>query len=560
VRLGLVLLLSASIGCSAPGRPFVTTQQRVVAPPVPFPSSMEIERLAAAPPPLVTADAADVPTWDLAGPFPDAPDAGAAPYPGPWGALLDAAAAGGAFTAADSMHCVARELGRFYLRHQAQPTETLRRYIDGWCGNTAPQTDVRYYRGDVPAQAKDEEVVTHWKSDVATMLEGFGSAPGARAGIWYGRDNGRAVVLVARAVPWIQLAPTTTAAPDGIVALRGTMLRPAQEIRVLVNRGALGVAACTLDEGVALPAFAARCELEPADPAAWIEVTAVPPGRVLGIASLRLLVRRPAAVPRYAVVDPLAGDTGADATAALINRMRATAGLRPLTVDETQSTLARQLAPHFFGAMFGGDSLGITERISLGLMAGWRLPDVTSAGIYAAWTMGTDPGALLAASLDSPVGRSVLLDPQASHLAVGELPGAGSSVRGSLFVTYSTLPPDAAAVRSSVLEAIQAARRARGLAPLRPISTFGSLESQLASQLRGGAVTPDEALAQALRSVVEATQRDARGGYVVGSPLDRIGLPEGALAPGAPGAVLVVAPYKPTGEPWWRWAVVLVVV
>ena len=35
-------------------------------------------------------------------------------------------------------------------------------------------------------------------------------------------------------------------------------------------------------------------------------------------------------------------------------------------------------------------------------------------------------------------------------------------------------------------------------------------------------------------------------------------LPEGAFVPSDGPALIVVAPYRPAGEPWWRWALILV--
>ena len=554
MRLALLLLLVGCGGTAAtpPSPP------RAPRPPSVFPTATQLATIAAEPAPAVTSDAVDVPTWDLQGPFPDALASTPEVVPGPWGAMLDAAVQRGALTPTASLHCVAREIGRFYLQHQAQPTEALRRTVDGWCGNTAVYTELRFYGGAVPAQIGDDAVHTSWKGDVATMIASFGAMPGAVGGIWYGRDHGRAVIAIARAVPWAEVDPASVAPDDaGALVVRGRVLLPTEKVRALVNRGALGFASCDIVDGVALPRFEARCQVDAADPAAWIELSSVHPGRVLGKVVLRVLARRPSATPSHALVDRF---TGAATTPERVNQARLAAGLSPLAVVDAQSAVASQLAPHFFAAMLRGDVLGLTDKIGLGLMAGWSVSaQVATSGLFSAWTTGTGHGSVVAAALDSPLGRSVLLDPHATHLAVGEL-AESADVHGSLFLAYGTLPAEASAAAATVLSRIQAARSARGLPPLRPIDSVGSVPAKVAAALTRGEMEPEDAMSRLLDHVVATTQRDARAGYVGGYPLDEMPLPEGALAPGEHRVLLVVAPSRPEGEAWWHWAVLLVVI
>lgn len=551
----LVIPLAASLGCSA-SRPPPAAPSTDEAPR--FPTAAELATIAAAPAPALTSNAVDVPTWTLAGPFPDPLAPAAVSAPEPWGPILDAAAPTLTFTANASAHCVARELGRFYLEHQAQPTERLRGLIDGWCGNTALSTDVRFYGGPVPAEISNADIFAQWREPVAALIASQQPAPGGLGGIWYGRDHGRAVIAIVRAVPWVSLdpAPATPDAESGI-AVAGTILFPVTDVRVMANRGALGIATCTFEPGVALPRFAARCPIDRADATAWIEVAAVPPGRVLGKVATRVLARRATATPTYALTLPIEdapAAAGAEALTALLNRVRATAGLAALTVAAEQSALASRLAPHFFGAVLGGDADGTGDRISLGLMAGWGVAaHITSADLVTVWTTGADPRALLAAALDSPTGRSVLLAPSATHVAIGDLAGTAGPVRGSLFVTYHALPDDIAAGREAIIARIQAERDRLGNRALEFVPGAPSITTDVAAALRGGE-TPDEVMSALLVEVSRQTGRTAHGGFAVGHLLSTLPLPDSVLTSGEGRALVVVAPYRPAGGAWWSWA------
>jgi hypothetical protein len=556
----LALLVSASLGCTAARPP--------AAPPAldpdaaRFPTPAELTAIADAPAPALASSAVDVPTWELAGPFPDLPPAGSASGPAPWGALLDAGAAAGAFSPTASAHCVARELGRFHLRHQAQPTERLRALIDGWCGNTALSADVRFYGGAVPADIDDDEVWAQWREPVAALIGSLQPASGGLGGIWYGRDHGRAVIAIVRAVPWVSLEPATTApAADNIVTVRGTVQVPVTEVRVMASRGALGVTTCALEPGIALPAFAARCPVEAPDATAWIEVAAVPPGGVLGKVVARVLARRPAAIARYALGLPVADASDpadGEPLTALLNRVRTAAGLPALVVEAEQSALASRLAPHFFAAVLGGDRAGTGDRISLGLMAGRGVhARVTSADLVTVWTTSERPRALLAAALDSPTGRAVLLDPSATHLAIGDVDG-DARVRGGLFVTYHAFPDDIAAGQHAVVARIQAERDRLGNRALQIVPGGRTLERDVAAAL-DGRESPEAVLSALLTEVTRQTGRAAHGEYAVGSSLAAIPLPDSVLLGGEARALVVAAPYRPAGAAWWNWTAFFIV-
>jgi len=558
-------LLAALVGCGGTSRtPTAPLDEPAAA--SAFPSADELARLAGeSAPPLRTA-AIDVPTWELAGPFPERIDRVAATEIAPWSGLLADAVRRGTLTTTADLQCVARELGRFYLAHAAQPTETLHRYVEGWCGTAATGTDVLFLAGDAPADLADDAVFAGWKQDAARLIANVAGGGNALAGIWFGRSDGRAVLAVARGVPRVDLETTSLTPPaDGVIVLRGALLAPATRLRVLVNHGELAVTECTLDAASALPRFEARCPVDPADRTAWIEVSAVPPGRLLGKVVLRVLARRGDASRSYAVAaDPASagGAAGGDDAATLAgraNQARHRAGLPPLALAEAEGAVATALTPHFFAAMLDGDPALRTDRIALGLMAGWDVAaPVRDAGFFSSWGHAVGGDHLVATALDSPMGRSVLLDPHATHLAVGSVRDASSGVTGALFVTYETLAGDAAQATRSVTDRITAARTERGLPPLRALADTEGRAAQVTERLRTGEVMPSDAMGSLIAYASRVGGGSPSGWMADAADLESLTLPEGAFSAGDGPALIVAAPYRPAGEPWWRWAVIVV--
>jgi hypothetical protein len=312
-----------------------------------------------------------------------------------------------------------------------------------------------------------------------------------------------------------------------------------------------------------LPRFASRCVVDPADPVAWIELTAVQPGRVLGKVVARVLARRDSAAAAYALADPIADEessAGADADAltALVNRVRGAAGLRALAIEPEQSAQASRLAPHFFAGALGADPSGVTDRISLGLMAGWGVrARVASADLFTTWTTDRRSRALLAATLDSPAGRSVLLDPTATHLAIGDLDDAVASLRGSLFVTYRALPENGGrAAHAAIAARIQAERGKHGHRALRLVAGAATIDTDIAAALRSE--SPEAVLDALLAEVARQSGSTVQGAYAIGPSVADLPLPANTVTGGAD-ALLVVAPYRPAGGAWWSWAMFLVV-
>jgi hypothetical protein len=523
-----------------------------------FPTPAELNQLVHSVPGKLPAGGIEVPRWDLVGPFPDAIEAKVASPAAPWSALLDAAPNGAAVT--EDMACVAREMGRFYLEHSKSPSDTLRRFIFGWCGASAVNVDVQFLGGDAPADVADDQIFAKWKKQAAQLVAA--SADGERfSGLWFGRKDGRAVFALASGVPAVHLERLPLA-PDseGNVVLSGTVLRPTAKLHARINRGQLGVVDCSLDESVPLPRFVARCAVDSADASAWIELTAVAPQRILGTPILRVLARRASARPGYALVDAVPAAAQAATLLDLVNEARRSAGLAALALAGRETELARKLTPIYFADSFDDKDGHRADRIALGLMAGWDVDAmVTDAGVYSAWVRADNPRQLIAACLDSPSGRAVLLDAHATHVAVAAIEQSEPALTAGLFVTYETIMDDGSADAARGFDLVSQARMARGLAAPMAMSGMDDRAARLSRQLRAGEVTPDDAESHLLAHAVRTTGASGLHGAVVeASDLASVKLPDEAFAPGELTLAAVATPYRPADQPWWRWAVVVI--
>ncbi len=523
-----------------------------------FPSAAELSQLAQTTPGKLPAGGVEVPSWELAGPFPDAILARPATPAAPWSTLLDAAPGGAAVT--EDMACVAREMGRFYLEHGKSPGDTLRRFISGWCGTSAIGVDVQFLGGDAPAELSEDKIFAAWKAQ-ATRLVAAGSGGERFSGLWFGRAGGRAVFALASGVPRVHLERVAlTPDSQGHLVLSGSVVQATARLHARVNHGQLGVADCTLDEGVALPRFVARCAVDAADASAWIEVSAVAPQRILGTPILRVLARRAGARPSYALADAVPGAVQASTLLELVNQARRSAGLPALLLAEREAELAHKLAPVYFADSFDDSAGHKADRIALGLMAGWDVGAmVTDAGVYSAWVSSDDPRQLIAACLDSPSGRAVLLDAHATHLAVAGLEQHEPALSAGLFVTYETITDDASADAARGFELIAQARAARGLPAPRAMDGMDERVARIVAQLRTGEVTPDDAESHLLAAAIRATSASGLHGAVAeGAELATIKLPEGVFEPGELSLVAIAMPFRPADQPWWRWTLIVV--
>lgn len=489
-----------------------------------------------------------------------------------WDGLLAAQAArrGGAVRLTEPMACLARLVGQYLLERQTPPGESTLAFLAARCGVPDPGIGYAFVtRQPLRGGEPEEELQHQMGSTVEESLRKALANGTLTAGVWFGREKARAVAMVVHAQPRVRLdALPAVPGPDGHVVVRGELLRPADRIDALINRGRYGVRRCGIDPDVPLPRFAVDCETDPADEAEALEIAAFAPKRVMGPIVVRALVwpggklpttyrKPPAAVAR-------AGAAGRDLPAALVaslNDVRAAAGLAPVTVAASQSETAALLAPHFFAAE-GRQQADQVDSIAVGVMAGWQVNGLVRAGHFTAASIAeaSNEGGLLAAALDRPSGREALLDRDIRAVAVGTVREEGRM--GALFGAYAFLDAASpAAEAASVVRRIDEARARRGLPPTFPLDRLSRDVAEIALAMERGERNPRGALRSILDKAVQATTGGRAYAWTgFGERLERIDLPEEVVSATAVQVAVGVAHCKPKGSPWVGYCVLVAAV
>ncbi len=540
-----------------------------------FPSQEQIDQLRDAPPPghVLQLDARPVDEWRLAGPFPER--VGAIPYSDdtPWGQLLAEVVArrAGLVASTEAMHCVARELGRFLLAHRGRPTESLKRFIQGRCHATVADVAFGYVDGRVPEGFDEAVLFSHWKGAIETTIE-RGVQGGPRSvGIWFGHDGGQAVAVVAYGRREVRVEPFDPfAGKDHRVEIEGEALNPSVRVSALVNRGRFGVQRCQRREGVEPPRFHFTCEVDPKDSVAAGALSITPPERLLSRAGLSLLLWPGKSTvdvyraPRYAEPRTVADGSAVPADfVELLNRVRKEAGLGRVELDPVQSEAARELAPHFFAAMFD-QAPGLTaDLVVLGMIAGWGVDGVVESGHFsAAWVVrSNDLGRLLSNALEYPVSREALLAEGIDRVAVGSLldTTSGREALAAVFGTYSLFSSEShAETARRVYEQLDAARGKQGLGEARRLDELEGLFQRAASMVGSGS-EPADAMNMLLRESVDLLRAPVSGWVAEVRDLDQIDFPKEYLTSPTLRVGVAVTHKRRDGEPWGHYVVMLVV-
>jgi hypothetical protein len=548
-------LLMACAGAPGGSKPSGGPEQPVpsseASPKSDFPSPRELEDLGdvRAPENLFSLDVHALESWRLEGPFPSS--VGATPYSeaAAWSALLEEAARGraGLVVPTEAMYCVARELGRFYLAHRGQPTDSLRRFIASRCHASVAQVGFAYVDGGVSPQHSEAQLYAHWEGAVAEIIRN-GMIGGPRtAGIWFGRSDDHAVVMLAYGYRQARVEPFSPyVGSDGKLEIKGEALGPAAEIKALVNRGPFGVASCDSAAGVEPPRFHFVCEVDRRDLATHVSVTITPPDRLLSRGALSLLVwpgdetvdvyRLPEYVGPRPVFerDSFPGDF-----ADLLNDVRREAGLGPVELDRVQSGIAAELAPHFFAALFDREPEVTADLVALGMIAGWSVDGIVESGHFAE--------ALLAENID--------------RIAVGPMleTAQGRESVAAVFGTYSLFDECTHdAVAAEVYAKLEADRRERGLGAPERLAEIAGFCQQAANRVKGG-VDPADAMNALLRQSVEVLRTPVAGWISEAQNLEELEFPEEYLTSPSLRVAVAVTHHRPEGEPWGRYVVMLVV-
>jgi hypothetical protein len=540
-----------------------------------FPDREQLENLTPdeLPPMLFALRVHDPETWTLEGPFPERVEAKPFRDPSKAGALLaeEAERRAGIVLPTEAMHCVARELGRFLLAHNAQPTTGLRRFIAARCRATSGEVGFAYVGFQVPEKADAEAVLEQRSDQIKNFLSAQLAGGPLTAGVWFGRQGERVVMTVARGMRRVRIDPLSGALrTGGAVEIAGEVLESAEAVSALMNRGAFGYQACQQDRSVALPRFAFLCNAEADNRPSLITVQLQPTGRLLARKALDLLLipegathavyRRPESSAEGSA--EVTAETAASKTAEVVNALRARAGLEALRVSSGQSAVGQQLVPHFLTGAFGDAPAFSVDFVTLGMLAGWSVEGLVQSGdVLWDWQPGSrDVGRLLASMVEYPEGRAVLLNEESDVLAVGSLleEEGGNSVLALLLATYDTFGEAVhAADVETVMSALTDGRAARSREAPRVLDSVARLCSHAASEIQAGA-EPKDALNALLQEATETTNQPVSGWIYEGSSLEELSFPEEFLTLAKLEVGIAVAHRKPEGEAWGRYVVLIV--
>jgi hypothetical protein len=572
-RIAAAGLAVAVAGCAAPSAPPVVDDEPER--PSRFPSADQLDRLAEKAPPerLRFQRERDVETWELQGPFSEQLAIDLRAVDTPWDSLLSEAARKrpGLILQTEAMHCVARETGLFYLAHHAQPGPSLQRYIASRCNAAVPAYRAATLYSRIPATVSEQQVFDRWRESVREGVGQLTVGGPSTAGVWYGRSGEEVLVMMVAGTRVVHVDPLPTVlAPGETITITGEVLVPVDEMSAIITRSRFGFGQCRAEPTVSLPRFAFECEPDPADESAIISVGYTPPGRLIAKTGLHLLVfpsGRPAAeyrLPEYTspriVTDAAAARTQ---FVAVLNQVRRDAGLGPLVESPEQSAVATELAPHFFAALIGEASETDADLVALGMIAGWGVDGILQSGRFAWSAAGQtrDVGRLLSTVLEYPVGRQVLLDPDAEKVAVGAIvePEGEDSSMAVLVGTYTLFSESAHAKHAEgVYVRFQKARSERGLQRAKRLEQIGPMSMDAAGLVQAG-VEPGQAFDQLLQSSAAALRRPVSGWLAEVADLDDLEFPEDFVTRPSPEIAVGVAYHRPDREPWGRYVVMLVV-
>jgi hypothetical protein len=516
-------LVLAIVGCGAGGKSYAPLTS-----PMTVPDRNALGAIAQRPlPPVEPRDEVAVDSWSFEGSWMTPEAEAPVPRPEALSVIEDAGMHG-----APLLHCVAEQVARFFLTNGGLPDERLATYMTVRCGGV---TSGRLAMGVWPAEGTeattDEEMLTIVRplanEDIGAVASEDGKA--MDAGSWYHRNGAKAAIAVV-ARPRGDSVMVSTVSDAGRVVIQGAQSKAGETVSGLINRGPLGWSECAAAPPKGKQ-FQLTCDLAEGDDQAWIEVVSQPKDRLLATAVARTLVHRRG--PTAITFPTIARGAPVTAPAALrqaviveLNQLRTGAKMTPLTLAPQQSVAVDQVVPHFFAAGASGDG-SLLDRIALGVGAGWEVQGglIRDADFSATHVSGPpDAKAWLAATLERPLGRRVLLDPHAHQIAIGaafDQPFPGVAALIASYRLYD--PADAIADKQALAKALNDERARRGLAPANFVK-IDELDDAVASIAQG--THPEQALQDALDRAASHATGGVNGAVGITVDPSALALPE----------------------------------
>jgi hypothetical protein len=560
-KLTAACLVLAACETAAPSRPVIQ-----------FPSSVELDAIAARPVPTEGADTkrARSEGWRLEGPFPAPFSATAWTPTSPALTQLWTAFRERRPTAVfpETMACVAREIGRFYLGHDALPDDALTTYMVGVCGVAPTAIAI----GSVQSEDSRADDL----ASVATLRAGFveqiehvvpGNSP-IESGVWLGRKGDHKVAFFVAGEPLMKIDRAVSVPAEGVMRIEGTATVAATVVSGHINRGRFGAEDCVSDISVALPRFRLTCLLKQEDPTAWIDAFYVPPGHVLGYPLLRMYVRPSDDLavyqPDHFGLELAPGREGQSLSIAVIkalNDVRTLAGLGPVVAAPFEMKRAELLAPHVaYADTSTTDGLTSLNRLTLGLLAGWNVGGDIRSGDFVSTRVAQAQSVQewLWTSLQTPSARMTLMDPMIEQVAVALLAQDKRQGIWGMATSWSLhhgLDHQADVVK--IYKRIIAARQRLGLPMVKRLASVAATLRGDLLRVHRRELTPMEALESSLQTAVDSYGVSMRGWVFEANSLDAITIPEELIARPDLALEVAVSHHRPPGAAWAQYVVLI---
>ncbi|HKP57436.1 MAG TPA: hypothetical protein VJV78_11980 [Polyangiales bacterium] len=473
--------------------------------------------------------------------------------------------------ASPALDCTSHEIGRILLQApDKMPSLAAMKFISARCHAVVAAPMLRSWSVTVDRSVSDATLIEQLKAN----LKAEAKINAAEVGIAMVRDQKRAIFVISHATPQMKVAAANVfVGTEPAFRIHGRVSFDASAVEAYVNVGESSVAMCELDPSQTLPEFSASCPVASTDQSAWVQVLAVPRGRLISNEVFQAIVlRRPDAAtvyrPRGAGEARPATDSATFAAGVLdkLNERRGQMGLRPLELGREQSDAASTLTPGLFLALgragSGKDSSG--DLLALGLMAGWDISGgmIRDSRFVLNLSIDTlDADRWLRDLLDLPMGRAVLLDPNANALAIGAAVQAQPPAVAAIALTYSFFEPEQTpgTQAKQLLQRLARLREARNLGTTTMVAELPDLQPLL-SGIHRGAIAPDDALQSMMQTVVDKGHQKVQGFVWDTQSLDAIEFPDELLRKGDITLAAGVTYYKAPDAAWGQYCVLFVVV
>jgi hypothetical protein len=537
-----------------------------------FPSQGDLQKLTGAPAPARLANPLlrEVDSWDLKDSPAEPPEGSHTPSSAWEKQLAEAAQARqGLLATPESMNCLAKQMGQFYLAQGGIPSAELSDFMAARCAVVDCEIGSSLQTFTNIGSSSDDALFQQTRAPIQEVIEKELTTGNQTAGIWFGKLEQKAVVVVVRSPRRIVLehVPFVPGA-DGHVTLRGEILLPVEKADALINQGRFGVKECTFDPQVHLPRFAIDCPASHDDVSAELEIGAFPPARFTGKVVSHLMVWPAGQVGSHFARSPVPttydAPPGADVPGTLtqlLNSVRKEAGLGQVILNMPESKTAAEVAPHYFAAMAGAEPESVIDQVVMGLRAGWQIQGLVGYGMFTS-SITRDPahvGRLLTTALDRPSGRQALLDPEIKTIAIGPVTSRQESILGAVFGSYSLLEPSAKPQEiDEVLKLLTARRKERGMAAPVLATELQSAMAKASQTLESGQRDADGALQYAMQGAQSASS-GVQGWFSSADKLDHVRFPDAILKAPTLRIAIGVAHYKTNDFPWAMCGVLLVV-